>query len=817
MTEPGYIVKLDDSVIHKIAAGEIITEPTNVVKELLENSIDACADRIAITIENGGYGLIQIRDDGTGIRKSDMPLACARHTTSKLKKYNDLRTIGTFGFRGEALFSMSCCAHVTITTKTYQESLGYQAEYQDGKMVSELKGIAFTEGTNIEVRDLFYNNRLRLNARPKATSDTKKILEVVSQYSVTYPNISFILESNGKELLRTYGSSKTEDVLKLLFDIEDTKSIFTLSFSPYPNVTATMFLSSPSFSSKKKMNAIFINGRLVLCQTIKRQIDTAYTESIGSGINPFYFLIIVMPVECVEVNVHPSKKTVKFIGEIEIGEEIHKKIKESLELRRGSRPVLPMKEKTHTPKSTQKGTPSPQIDKFIAKMNESQKQEQTQELSQRDKARQLLGLPLIDLPSQQQSQKPEKTAEIKIDDEEKIIKPPSYNPETNAPSFLSDSDDEPPKQAEIDIPNKNKDESPIKIKLTSSNNNTTSDEPEPVQNQVVLPEPIDLREPIPLQNFSLPKPEIPSRNDSDDDVPAPENFELPKIPKSMKKQSLNIEKPKKTSISDKRTSLFSELKYKPKVLSAAEIGMQTLEQLFTPPTVISKPFRNVELQTILQMRQNFSENQSSTLTNILQKHTFLGFAGLQNFLISFGDGLYICNTFGVLKDFFVRKILEKFQNFAQFRLDKPVDIAAAVGLIGKDGDECTQILENNAAMLMDYFSISIEKGKVYSMPILVSNYTPSYSAMPLFLYNIATKIDWEDEMQCLSTIINELASVSCPIPEDSDEEDNCKRLMNQISSAILPEMKSETYEASMDAVESVMKLHTAASLFDLFH
>ena len=139
MSEPGYIMKLDDSVIHKIAAGEIITEPVNVVKELLENSIDAVADHIQINIENGGYGLIQIKDDGTGIRKSDMPLACARHTTSKLHKYNDLRTIGTFGFRGEALFSMSCCAHVTITTKTFQEEYGYSAEYSDGKMSSDLK------------------------------------------------------------------------------------------------------------------------------------------------------------------------------------------------------------------------------------------------------------------------------------------------------------------------------------------------------------------------------------------------------------------------------------------------------------------------------------------------------------------------------------------------------------------------------------------------------------------------------------------------------------------------------------------------------
>ncbi|EAY04820.1 DNA mismatch repair protein, putative [Trichomonas vaginalis G3] len=774
MSEPGYIMKLDDSVIHKIAAGEIITEPVNVVKELLENSIDAVADHIQINIENGGYGLIQIKDDGTGIRKSDMPLACARHTTSKLHKYNDLRTIGTFGFRGEALFSMSCCAHVTITTKTFQEEYGYSAEYSDGKMSSDLKNIAATEGTTVEVRDLFYNNRLRLNARPKATTDAKKIYEVVAKYAVTYPELSFVLSSNGKEMLQTYGGSKTEDVLKLLFDIEDTKSIFTLSFSPYPNVTATMFLSAPSFSSKKKMNAIFINGRLVQCQSFKHSIDTAYSETVGSGVSPFYFIILVMPQENVEVNVHPSKKTVKFIGEVEIGEEIHKKIKESLEQRRGSRPVMLMKERTH--KTSQKPTDSPQIDKFISQISQKPA-EDAPPLSQRDKARQMLGLPLLDAPSNEKStnEEPEKHEE-----EERPIAPPSYKPpEENKPqepqNFLSESDDE-----KSEVKNEPKVEEPV-----------TQD---------------------------LPKPNIPVENTHFSDDSDENQFFLPKVPKSVKKNTLNTEKaPKKSSTSDTRYNLFAELKYKPKVVSAAEQGMKTLEQLLTPPTVIAKPFRNVELQSVLEMRRNFTENSSKTLTEILKGHSFLGFCDISNFLISFGDGLYLCNTFGVVKDLFVKLILDKFQNFPQLRLDKPIDIAQTVSILGNDGEKAVQTLENNSAMLMDYFSISIENGKLYSMPSIVSNYRPTYSAMPLFLSNIVNNVDWENEIQCLSTLIDEIASVSSPIPDDGNDKEVEMKLMNQIGSLVLPVMKEESFVASMDATESVMKLYTAASLFDKFN
>lgn len=774
MSEPGYIMKLDDSVIHKIAAGEIITEPVNVVKELLENSIDAVADHIQINIENGGYGLIQIKDDGTGIRKSDMPLACARHTTSKLHKYNDLRTIGTFGFRGEALFSMSCCAHVTITTKTFQEEYGYSAEYSDGKMSSDLKNIAATEGTTVEVRDLFYNNRLRLNARPKATTDAKKIYEVVAKYAVTYPELSFVLSSNGKEMLQTYGGSKAEDVLKLLFDIEDTKSIFTLSFSPYPNVTATMFLSAPSFSSKKKMNAIFINGRLVQCQSFKHSIDTAYSETVGSGVSPFYFIILVMPQENVEVNVHPSKKTVKFIGEVEIGEEIHKKIKESLEQRRGSRPVMLMKERTH--KTSQKPTDSPQIDKFISQISQKPA-EDAPPLSQRDKARQMLGLPLLDAPSNEKStnEEPEKHEE-----EERPIAPPSYKPpEENKPqepqNFLSESDDE-----KSEVKNEPKVEEPV-----------TQD---------------------------LPKPNIPVENTHFSDDSDENQFFLPKVPKSVKKNTLNTEKaPKKSSTSDTRYNLFAELKYKPKVVSAAEQGMKTLEQLLTPPTVIAKPFRNVELQSVLEMRRNFTENSSKTLTEILKGHSFLGFCDISNFLISFGDGLYLCNIFGVVKDLFVKLILDKFQNFPQLRLDKPIDIAQTVSILGNDGEKAVQTLENNSAMLMDYFSISIENGKLYSMPSIVSNYRPTYSAMPLFLSNIVNNVDWENEIQCLSTLIDEIASVSSPIPDDGNDKEVEMKLMNQIGSLVLPVMKEESFVASMDATESVMKLYTAASLFDKFN
>ena len=807
------IQALSKDLINKIAAGEVIGAPVNVIKELLENSIDACADQIEITIENGGYSLIKIRDDGTGIRRSDMEKACIRHTTSKLSKFVELEKIGTFGFRGEALASMSRCAHVTITTRTYQEPSGYTADYADEKMITPVTNTAMNEGTIIEVKDLFYNDPKRLASRGKATTDVKNICDVVSKYAIAYPQQSITLISNNKELLHTYGQSTSEEVLKLLFNIEDAKSIFNLTTSPCVNVSANCFLSAPSYAAKKKMCGFFINGRLVQCSTLKNAIESAYTESVGVTAKPFYVVILKMPQENVDVNVHPQKQLVKFLNEVEISESMHDTIREALDSRRHSRPVLQIREKPKTKKTLMSQVPqgNSQITKYMSQTQDKEKEKETveAELSPLDRARLALGLPLSqDTKKKNDAKKKESDSssdealvpgplKLKLSSPKSVVSKTAIptttrtaaEPPTITGSFISDSDDE----AETPAPPSFKpaDAEAEEEKGEELVNAPTNDSPD-------------------LSENDLPKPSIDDMSNF--------SFSLPKVPQSVKKMALQAEKPKSTrSKSVQRSTLFEELKFAPKQKIAEDMGMRTLEQMFTPPTIIAKPFRKVELKSILQMRAGILENESTTLTNIIKNSKFVGFVGLNNLLLQSGDGLFLCNTYGLIKDFFVHKILDLFQNFSQYRLPRCIDIEQTVNVIGKDGKAAAEVLQANSALLLDYFSISIDNGKLYSMPSLVYGYKPSYSSMPLFLYNIATNVDWEDEAECLAYLIDEIASVSSPIPEDELDEEVAKRLKNEIMSLIIPAMNGDMYSASMDAGDSVVQLRTLAALYNEFN
>ena len=818
------IQSLSRELISKIAAGEVIGAPFNVIKELLENSIDAAADQIEITIENGGYSLMRIRDDGTGIRRVDMPKACQRHTTSKLSKYNDLEKIGTFGFRGEALASMSCCAHVTITTKTFQEKTGYSADYENEEMVSQLRETAMNEGTVVEVKDLFYNDHKRLASRGKATTDTKNICDVVTKYAIAYPNVSFILIANNKELLHTYGQSTSEEVLRLLFNIEDAKSIFNLTTTPCVNVSANCFLSAPSFTAKKRVCAFFINGRLVSCTTLKKAIEDAYNDCVGPTLRPFYVVILRMPQENIDVNIHPQKQTVKFLNEIEIAQEMNSTIKEALNSRRHSRPVVPMKEKKPSSSSSKSSTikqvsQNSQITQFMTSSSSTTKSGQESpsmqtKLTPLDQARLALGLPLTQETQQKIEEEQENgqnqqtiteqpllssTTRVEANEtEEHLHIPPQKQVELGESDFNGDNELNlpiPPAFSSVDKPIE-EEEGVIVPPIDESNSNAIQNDQEEEQQQ---------------------KPIIQGADEDDDEekiIP----FKLPKVPSSVRRLASQTDAPKKSkSSSTPRSTLFEELKYAPKQKIAEDMGMRTLEQMFTPPTIIAKPYRNVELKSILQMRVNILENESKSLTDVLKKSHYVGFVGLKNLLLQSGDALYLCNTFGLLKDLFVHKILNLFQNFPQYRLPHHLDIEQTVNVIGQDGKRVSEILTNNAALLLDYFSISIDKGILYSMPSIVTGYKPSYSTMPLFLNNIATRIDWEDEESCLANLIDEIAAVSSPIPQDETDEELSRRLMNEIMSCVLPELNEETYSASMDAGDSVVQISTVASLFQAFN
>uniref|UniRef100_A0A286ZZY9 MutL homolog 1 n=1 Tax=Sus scrofa TaxID=9823 RepID=A0A286ZZY9_PIG len=216
---PGVIRRLDETVVNRIAAGEVIQRPANAIKEMIENCLDAKSTSIQVVVKEGGLKLIQIQDNGTGIRKEDLDIVCERFTTSKLQSFEDLAHISTYGFRGEALASISHVAHVTITTKTADGKCAYRAHYSDGKLKAPPKPCAGNQGTQITVEDLFYNISTRRKALKNPSEEYGKILEVVGRYSIHNSGISFSVKKQGETVadVRTLPNATTVDNIRSIF------------------------------------------------------------------------------------------------------------------------------------------------------------------------------------------------------------------------------------------------------------------------------------------------------------------------------------------------------------------------------------------------------------------------------------------------------------------------------------------------------------------------------------------------------------------------------------------------------------------------
>lgn len=305
---------LDTKTINKIAAGEVVESPKSVVKELIENSIDAGATAITVGISDGGTTLIRITDNGKGISKEDLEVAFLPHSTSKLTKVEDLESIFTLGFRGEALASIASVAQVEFTTKTENDDIGNVIEIHGGEIKNSYE-IASSKGSTISVKNLFYNVIARRKFLKKPATESSYISDLLNKYALGYPNISFKYINNGAIVLYTNGNGDIKAGIFQVYGRDITANMIPIYYKK-GEIEISGMIGKPELSrNNRNYENLFINGRFIKNNIISKGIEDGYKTRLMTGKFPVFIINLVIDPSFVDVNVHPAKLEVRFKDE----------------------------------------------------------------------------------------------------------------------------------------------------------------------------------------------------------------------------------------------------------------------------------------------------------------------------------------------------------------------------------------------------------------------------------------------------------------------------------------------------------------------
>jgi|LSQX01.3.fsa_nt_gb DNA mismatch repair protein MutL len=330
---------LDRHTAELIAAGEVVERPSSVVKELIENSIDAGASSVCVEIENGGVSLIKVSDNGSGILREDVPTAFMRHATSKLHGSDDLDSIGTLGFRGEALASVCAVARVELLTRTAGEMAGTRYLIEGGEEIL-IEDAACPQGTTIIVRDLFYNVPARMKFLKKDVTEANSVAAVVDCIALSHPEVSFRLLRDGREELLTPGDGKLQSCIYTVFGRDFSDGMLPVDYSLH-GIRVHGFVCKPSSGrANRTMQHFFVNRRYVKTRTAMAALEQAFKGLMMTGRFPSCVLHIELPFETVDVNVHPAKIEVRFINERPVFDAVYHAVKSALQT---DKVAVPMK------------------------------------------------------------------------------------------------------------------------------------------------------------------------------------------------------------------------------------------------------------------------------------------------------------------------------------------------------------------------------------------------------------------------------------------------------------------------------------------
>ncbi len=325
----GNIVLLDDLTINKIAAGEVIERPASVVKEMLENSIDAGAKNITVEVKNGGIALIQVTDDGCGIAEDDMEIAFERHATSKIRNAEDLSIIKTMGFRGEALASIASIAKVEMISKRKEDDVAHKIVVEGGKTI-EFTEAARPTGTTITVQNLFYNTPVRYKFLKKDYTEAGYIEDAVTRIALVNTNVAIKLISNGKTIVQTNGNGDLKTAIYTIYGRDTATEVIDVDYE-FEGIKVTGIIGKPVIARGNRSNQLFfLNGRYIKDKNLSAAADQAYKGMIPVGRYGFIVLNLEMDPKLVDVNVHPAKLEVRFEDESSVFKAVYHAIKSNL-------------------------------------------------------------------------------------------------------------------------------------------------------------------------------------------------------------------------------------------------------------------------------------------------------------------------------------------------------------------------------------------------------------------------------------------------------------------------------------------------------
>ncbi|GLD95411.1 hypothetical protein PINS_up004055 [Pythium insidiosum] len=794
------IERLAPDVVNRIAAGEVIHRPANALKELLENSLDANATQISVTVGQGGLKLLQIQDNGKGIHREDLAIVCERFTTSKLRVFEDLRAISSFGFRGEALASISHVAHVSITSKTASQPCaykyvrtrfaffslcfhrdassmgsfklaGYRAHYRDGKLIAKQPGgsadpvpCAGKNGTTIVVEDLFYNLSTRRQALKNASEQYQRIVDVVQRYAVHFGDrgVGFVCKKHREVScdVTTLHATSQLDVIRQIFGSKVSNELLEFSYRHEPTslqrdleFSAHAWVSNANYSLKSSNFILFINDRLVDCAPLKRACEYVYSLYLPKHTHPFVYMSLQMPPHNLDVNVHPTKREVHFLYEEVIVETLAKQLELHLKGSNQSRvftvqPISNMVVKSETKGKDRNSAALVDAPRFqqqaVADSEEEEEEEADEEEDEvgddNDVAREERRQRVV---TREQSQK--RRREDAMED--------SVHDADESSARDDDGDTRAASQSiEIDLSQK-------------STPNSKKYNPSKVPQKLVR---TDHRSSTIDKFFFLESQRSSQLSQSQAaDASAGSSISQQEVADMSREQLSDVDDDRPRIKKRRRLSQRVDDDDEPESEDSAASPEPRRESV-VPAT--QSPQMLTSVQNVLH---RIAARKSNAVAKLFREHSFVGVVNRAHSLVQYRTKLYLVRHQDVAYHLFYEKIFQQFGSLESLQVPNPLPVYDLVlealenprnGYDEEDGPkeqlakEIQELMAANGPMLAEYFALDIDsQGCIRTLPRLLVDHEPSLHSLPEFVFRLATDVNWEEEQPCFEGVAQALA------------------------------------------------------------